>query len=471
VSAIPECYALNPDMQPKLLLTRPLARLLSPNVSVFVLSGLLRDKNTAATWTLAGTAFQRSFWPFILRADSFYTHGVPKKIFFLSTLMSLMAGLIALAGVVTPLGLYETVEPSHNTQAPFIYTPDSSFFGLGTPPRSNYSFTRLCVVDIVNFPLPCPFTDTVVVITYDANGTINYNYPYDYDLNVPEKLIDTFSSGTSNNTTVSNFFDIQWRQYLTTNSINQQGNVGYNNGSTYLVGTFRNMESLILNKAYQPVEGLVVDTINGGIGFRNHTVPPGFQYGVTWDEDLLFIEPETVCVDTNLTIDFTVANSPNYSIIIDNLVLTDRGGFANLNHTFPDPNLSNPQSNPDLYGRAYKAAWLNNVNTMLYYNVTTDNNETTGEKAFAYLNSFVGRTYQLQAPGLLAAYNTLTITTTFGDYLNFGGSSNDFLSGVSSGQSDSGPPTNPFGVNSTNFESISMLFLTHPLRHCPNNVL
>ena len=284
----------------------------------------------------------------------------PEENCFWSRLMSLMAALIAVAGVVTPLGLYETVEPAHNTQAPFNYLPDSSSFGLGTPPRSNYSFTRLCVT-LLGTPLPCPFTDTVVFITYEANGTINYHHPYHYDLNVPEKLIDTFSSGMGNNTTVSNFFDIQWRQYLTTNPVNQPNTVSYNSGSTYLVATFRNMESLILNNAYQPVEGLIVDSINGGIGFRNHTVPPGFQNGVTWEEDLLFIEPETVSADTNLTIDFTMANSPNSTIIIDNLVSTDRGGFVNLNHTFPEPKVSNPQNNSGPYDRAYKAAWLTSI--------------------------------------------------------------------------------------------------------------
>jgi len=36
------------------------------------------------------------------------------------------------------------------------------------------------------------------------------------------------------------------------------------------------MESLVLNNTFQPVEGLIVDTVNSGIGFRNHTVPLGF---------------------------------------------------------------------------------------------------------------------------------------------------------------------------------------------------
>ena len=166
--------------------------------------------------------------------------------------------------------------PADNIQTPFQYLNDSSPFGYGTPPRSNYSFTRSCS-DQSGFGLiPCPFTDTVAIINYNSDGDANYSFPYSYDLNIPGVLLDTYSSGTDDNTTVSNFFDIQWRRYLTTTQD------VFNNGSRYLVGSFRNMQSIVLNNAYQPVEGLVTDTINGGIGFRNHTVPPGFHYGVTW---------------------------------------------------------------------------------------------------------------------------------------------------------------------------------------------
>jgi len=65
---------------------------------------------------------------------------------------------------------------------------------------------------------PCPFSDTVAVITLESNQSIDYHYPYGYDLNIPQSILETYSSGTSINTTVSNFFDIQRRQYLTTSS-------------------------------------------------------------------------------------------------------------------------------------------------------------------------------------------------------------------------------------------------------------
>ena len=188
-------------------------------------------------------------------------------------------------------------------QTPFSYLKDTSPFGLGTPDRSNYTFNRICSG---SGPVPCPFSDTVAIISSDGNW-FNYTYPYGYDINVPQVITDIYSSGTNDNTTISNYFDIQWRRYQVTSDLSS---TSLNNGSSYLVSAFRNMQSLILNKAVQPVEGLLVDTINGGIGFRNHTVPPGFQHGVTWKEDLLFIEADTACVDTNLSLFFLIFLCP-----------------------------------------------------------------------------------------------------------------------------------------------------------------
>jgi hypothetical protein len=214
------------------------------------------------------------------------------------------------------------------------------------------------------------------------------------------------------------------------------------------------MDSLVLNNATEPVEGLIVDTKQGGIGFRNHTVPPSFQHGVTWEEDILFIEPESVCVDTNLTIDFSISITPNYTALFTNVMLTDRGGFINLNHTYPEPNLTNPQQNQDLLGRAYKAAWLNNVYTALYYNVTSDRNESMRTTPFEYLNSAVGKTFPLPKPesGLTSGYDSLVITQTFGDYLQL----SSFTSGIgnTTDPAASGPLANPFQITADNFTDI-----------------
>jgi hypothetical protein len=195
-------------------------------------------------------------------------------------LSSIFGILIAIAGVVTPLGLYQALIPAKNVETPFQYLKDTSPFGLGTPPRSNLTFNRKCPGFVG--PRPCPFSDDIVIYSTDGNWE-NYSYPYGYDMRIPQAVKTVYSSGVDDNTTISNYFDIEWRRYITTSDD------FYNNGSLYLVNSFRNMDSLILNNATEAVEGLIVDTKKGGIGFRNHTVPPSFKHGVTWEEDILFV--------------------------------------------------------------------------------------------------------------------------------------------------------------------------------------
>ncbi|RDW63674.1 hypothetical protein BP6252_11219 [Coleophoma cylindrospora] len=426
------------------------ARIWAPNALTFILSGLLGDRSSASTWTVASRAFQQSYWPDILRSDSVLSHGVRKDVLILTKLMTIASALIAIAGVVTPLGLYETLLPSDSIQAPFKYLADTSAFGYGTPPRSVYPFNRMCGDGnpLHGFIKPCPFSDTISTVSTFPNGTISYNYPWGVNLSIPQTIVDTFSSGTDDQTTVSNYFDIQWRRYTTT-----QDDI-LNNGTAYLIGTFKNLVSLILNDGLQPVEGLIVDTKKGGIGLRNHTVPPGFQHGVTWKEDLLFIEPETACVNTNLTLDFMILPSKNNSASggITNVTLIDRGGFVNLNHTYPEPDLSNPQKNPDLWGRAYKAAWLNNAYTALWYNVTDQSNATAGTKAFSYLNSELNKAFPIPTgfDGSISGLDSLVISTEYGGYL-----SNSF-SGITN-VSDPAAVVNPFDITSNNFSDINIL--------------
>jgi hypothetical protein len=373
--------------------------------------------------------------------------------------MMLLGGLISIAAVITPLGLYQTLALGATTQASFKYVNDLSPYGYGTPLRGNSSFSRLCVDEVGGngllaglVPRPCPFTDTVSIVTYGPFG-MNWTYPYSYDLKIPPLITDIYSSGTQDNTTVSNYFDIQWRQYLTAN------NTDYNNNSIYTVGSFQNMESLLLHNTYEPIEGLVVDTIKGSIGFRNHTFPQRFPNGVTWEEDLLFIEPETICIDTNLTLDFAIANDPTRNIYINGLVLTDRGGFANLNRAVPSLDLSDPQKNPDLFGRAYKAAWLSNAFSALYYNITSPFNGTDGMKPLSTVDSFIGKTYSMSDStyNTNSGYSGLTIDPEFGSYLQelFGGPTGN------PGPSDSGIPTNPFNVTRIPFDAISEPFPPH----------
>jgi len=235
------------------------------------------------------------------------------------------------------------------------------------------------------------------------------------------------------------------------------------NGSYYDVGAYRPLVSLLLSSRFQAVEGLVVDMKNGGIGFRNHSAPVWQPYGSVWTEDLLFIEPETACVDTNLTLDFSVPED-GFADDIEGLVLTDRGGFVNINHTYPRWDRDSGQAHPDLWLRAYKAALLNNVWTMVFMNVTNTRNETMNTSAFAYLNSHIGKEFSLHWKDGTTAASTfspkagaLQTVNNFGNYLdgldkprlNYTSSNSSAMDNSSYPQAEPALYSNPFKVDAT----------------------
>jgi hypothetical protein len=274
--------------------------------------------------------------------------------------------------------------------------------------------------------------------------------PNNYTSKVAPIVKEIYSSGTNGfATTIANYFDIEWRQLTTKND------KYIDNGNAFSIGMYRQVDSLILDDAIKPIEGLIVDAKLGGVGFRNHTIPVGLENGAFWNEDILFIEPQTVCVDTNLTFDFTITTniSVSSSSGIKDLVLTDRGGFVNLNRTYPYYNRENPQVVPDLFGRAYKAAFLNNAYTMMYLNITNPNNSTYGKKSFSYLNSTLGKTFPMPA-SIASSYTYMGLSARYGYYL-FGSTS-----------STSGDPKypNPFNVTQTDmFSSIGEALCTNSL--------
>lgn len=175
------------------------------------------------------------------------------------------------------------------------------------------------------------------------------------------------------------------------------------------------------------------------LDFGTIPVPTGYEFGVSWVEDILFIEPETACVDTNTTIDFSITDSINSTTSIIDVVLTDRGGFVNLPHTLPTFNMSAPQTNADLANRADSVAYYTNAYTMLYFNITNRSNQSLGTYAFAYVDSSVGKTFRLPIYNQVDYYNSLAIDATLDFYLKIG----DMLASTTS-PLESGPVPNPF---------------------------
>ena len=417
---------------------------LLPNAAILILVGVVGKEQNAATWSGVERELTSSAWPRLLQTDSSVSIGMKPKLRFARWLRPICFFLITVAGIVTPLGLYDTVAPSRRTQLlSFSYIRDTGPMGYGTPPRADLTFGRSCG----NFlPLPCPGTSVDIQYSYnETSGTATANITDDnYDMRIPEVLAKLYQSGLyDQEQTVSSFFDIQSRQYTYSRE------AGVEHGKSYVVDAYRQVTSLILDDDFEVVEGLIVDTKNGGIGFRNHTVPVGIQYGAEWKENLLFLEPETACINTNVTIEYMIRwpSASSDGSQLANVTLVDQGGFAEINTTYPHLEFYNTQENPALLERAYKAAWLTNANNMLYFNVTRPN-----PHAFSYLNSKVGQRYPI------------TLETT--NPLQSFSVSSDFSSLVNPQlyqSNDTFPTTqsvnyrNPFNITFENYTDITVL--------------
>ena len=319
--------------------------------------------------SVVGGYLHSSSWKSILRADTAATSNVSKKVIVLSALSTL--GLILLTGVsiVTPIGLYSTVSRGADTAVDFKYIRDTSPTGLGSSSRENYKASRLC-----GFlsPLNCPGQAHGWVFWGNDTTGFGKNLTEDAYISsvIPQNITDIFSSGsTGDRSYVAGAFDIQYRSYIMAAdnmSSTPEGSPVTDEGRKRTQATLKTYQSFILNDAFDIVEGMIVNSKTGGVGFRNHTVPADPGKGMEWTEGLLWIEPETACISTNLTIYYTLATGNN----IEDFFLMDRSGFVNMTHDYPFINFSDPQARPELYARAYRGAVLNNHNLMELFNET-----------------------------------------------------------------------------------------------------
>ncbi|KAJ9413285.1 hypothetical protein QL093DRAFT_2594955 [Fusarium oxysporum] len=396
-----------------------IARAWCPTIGTFILAGQLRDRETAATWTVAAKHLQSSYWPLVLRSDAIRDHGVRKPVVLISLLLPLLSFLIAIVGVVTPLGLYESNEfRSKAVKADFEYMRDSSTFYTSMTMRDDKPFTRVCSLD--GCYVPCPYTSDVTVIETDGLSS-NCSLLGTIDPAVPDILREIYTSGTRyERTTISNYFDIEWRQ--TTTQYDRQ----LNNGTPVASGIYRRLETISLLDGARAVEGLVVDAREGRIGFRNHTIPSGYPLGVTWTEDLLFWEPDVECVDTNTTFDFeiTTGSQTDAGVSVSKLRLTDRGGFVNINTTAPLDDQRNGVNQPDLNTRAYQAAWATNAFSMMFMNISNAGDQDKNVEPFEYIKSKIGKEFKMLTLDNDATYLTLGLTNDFGGHLATSATSN-----------------------------------------------
>ena len=307
---------------------------------------------------MVGRLLQNTWWPTILQADSVATRGVRFVPIVVSWLVLLGTLILSVASLVTPLGLMDSIGQGNIERVPFRYTPDNSSFGRGTPRRSDLPPSRLCTsgkLESIIAYYACPGVPPGTVSSRYFGGDIS-------NTDIPQNVTDLFSSATSEHgTSLSGIFDIQARQYVT-RTIS-----AVNEGKPYLEASYRPLDKLLLDDRIGLVEGLIVDTKSGGIGFRNHSVPD-VHPGATWSEDILWMRPVTQCVDTNVSLHFTVDNKNGSA---RDVLFRDDGGLSNQ-LSEPEPySINNATSDPNLFSRAYTAAWTLNAITALVFNYTT----------------------------------------------------------------------------------------------------
>lgn len=339
---------------------------------------------------------------------------------------------------MTPLGLYDQVEPlSLTSLETFQFIPDLSAFGYGTPPRISAPFTRSCGLDA------CPgLTKNATCVQKGLAQVCNVS---SIDRSIPAPLVNLFRDGPNKFAKpVSSIFDIQWRTYLNASDT-------FGSARWYIKSAYRQVSMLIPQAKINVVDGLIVDTNVGGIGFRRHTVPePLHEYGSKWTEDILYVEPETQCIDLNITFEFVLTLDDSTSDPqVFNLALMDHGGFSNLSRTMPSiGKYPNGQGDIDLRQRAYYAAWMANFLTMAYFNLTDRD-----PKNFTRNDAKLGPVPQMNSSGtgnttFSVDYQSLMSSITYGEYLA------DLLAKPSWRNKTS--KANPFGISKMDFNAIGV---------------
>lgn len=303
-----------------------------------------------------------SLWPTILRSDSTGSRNVHWSVATVSHFGLAFSILIFVTGIVTPLGLHDSFVPVSQDSPSFVYAADKSAFGNSTQARPNHPMSRECNI-LIEF---CP--GGLISADHDFNSSYFLkDRPWEFNAttDIPANLTAMFTSATKHST-VAGALDLQYRSWSNTST------PGFNNNQTYPKGARYHVDTLLSGQHHVLREGIVADMDLGGIGFRNHTIPShAIQLGATWDEDILWLEPDISCANTNLSLHVTIGHSNGTTNVISRLALVDQGGWANLRHGNPGKAWVPPQvSNLDTRWQADWVAWVHNVMAAVYLNVT-----------------------------------------------------------------------------------------------------
>lgn len=321
-----------------------------------------------------------------MQTDGAATAKVSKRVICLSTLSTVGLLLIAAAAIVTPLGLHDKITATSEQASAFVYARDTSPIGQATIPRDDYNVSRACgwLVDI-----PCPGQMHGFYMTYNDSGAyLNWDSDDAYiSTEVPDNLTALFSSGRKGDlATVASPFDIEFRSYKLVSDVKRQKSILMN--STYpdtkidnyakrTQGNLQYGDMIVLADDFVVRDGVVADLKKGGLGFRNHTLPENAQTGVDWTESILWLEPETECVENNLTVAFGLAEGSGLS---SDIWLVDNGGIKDKPRDYPYIDLNETQIRPELYARAHKGAVLMNFNLRQLFKISSTNTSFIGKR-------------------------------------------------------------------------------------------
>ncbi|USW57257.1 hypothetical protein Slin15195_G105760 [Septoria linicola] len=305
-----------------------------PLLITLVAVGIVKSRTNVATWSVFGRLINQSYWPILLQTDTVAGNKVDERVRGIAISSSLTTLLLAIAAVVTPLGLHSTLRNTELDDVRFEYSRDTSAMGLATQSRAGYN------------------NDDGVEVYNNDTGTGMRTVPDRDDAfittTIPLDISNVFKSADNAN-------DNQ------TKPNPDSTHVWLDHGKPRTQGRFQYYQQFFLENRTRAIEGLIISTQDTpGIGLRNHTLPPASEYGYTWKERILWLKPVTQCTSLNLTYEYMIP-PPDGQYYALNQSIVNRGGFICLPELTPILDLNGTQSDPRYLNRAHAAAVLTNI--------------------------------------------------------------------------------------------------------------
>lgn len=315
---------------------------------VIILVYLMKNNNSPSTWSVFVRSLHYSSWPALLSSDASNTDHADRPVKRIDLLTTIIMILSTITGVITPLGLVPAFrqDPSDLQLYPVSVNP---LLSIPITSRANYSEGRLCAGPL-DIPTACPGQTLV---------NVNGQQYLQTNLGIPQNITTKFSS-----TNYSNPFEMQYRRYVLTNS-------KYNTTGLTPKPSISISNSVVLRDKLFAIPGLIVDTTDTpGIGIGNIQAPQ-LPYGATWEQQMLWIEPVTSCINLNFTLNYQLDKTAKIESTFglgQNISITDQGGLQINIHAYPTIGRNGQEVTMD--ERANKLAFLTLFYLKTQWNIT-----------------------------------------------------------------------------------------------------